>query len=108
MARLNWRDRALYDDVYGRRFDRWFGVGAGIGLIAVGVAVGIFDTSEAAMQITVIMTIAGTLALMAAWRAPLILSPFSLLFLGLISAFWRLTPGVRRLPTPDDEGDKHL
>ena len=102
MARLNWRQKALYDDAYGRRFDRWFGAGAGLGLLIAGLTMGVVGVSDGAILGTVIMTVAGLLILLAAWAAPVAISPLSLLFLGLAGAFFHLRPGLHRPGKPAD------
>jgi len=94
MARLSWRERALHDDEFGRRFDRWFGLGCGSGLLICGAAVAIRDGS-AATPAGVLLLIGAALVLLASWRFPQALTPFSLLFLSLFGILG-FGPGGRR------------
>ncbi len=94
MARLSWRERALHDDEFGRRFDCWFGIGCGIGLAVCSVALAVREGSATAPG-AILLLVFAALALLAAWRFPQALTPFSLLFLSIFGLFG-FGPGRRR------------
>lgn len=101
MRRLSWRLRALYDDEYGRRFDRWFGAGAGLGLLFLGLRPVIFGAAPGAAPIGLFSTFAAVYFLVGAIFWPRIITPFSLLCLALMGAAARLKPGVDRVADVD-------
>lgn len=96
MPMLSWRLRALYDDEFGKRIDRWFGfVVAGV-LLCIGLQPVIFGAGPHEPPIGVFTTLMAVYFLFAAMFKPGLVSPFSLPLIALIGTVFRLKPGVDR------------
>ncbi len=107
IPRMSWRQRALYDDAFGRLFDRWFGVGVGAGLLLWGLFPALAAPGAPIMQ-TLVLVVLGASILLAAWRAPILVSPASLLFLSIVGLVRRLFPPYgRRRPEADSPNEGH-
>ncbi|MGZ0188529.1 MAG: hypothetical protein ACKVH0_11095 [Alphaproteobacteria bacterium] len=104
MPRLSWRQRALYDDGFGQRFDRWFALGAGIGLLIVAFLPDILGIRESPIVGTLLAFLFGVYFLFAAWRAPNLVTPFSLAFLAVAGALFSFKLGRVR-PLDDNDHD---
>jgi hypothetical protein len=88
MPRLSWRQRALYDDGFGRKFDRWFAMGVGVGLLIVAIMPGMLSIWESSIAGTLLAILFGTYFLFAAWRVPNLVTPFSLAVLAAAGAIF--------------------
>lgn len=97
MWRLSWRFRALYDDDFGRRVDRWFGAGAAIGLLVIALKPVVFGEPP----IGIFSMVAGIYFLLGALFWLRMVTPFSLISIAFAGAFVRLTPGVDRAEDAD-------
>jgi hypothetical protein len=96
MRRLSWRLRALYDDEFGRRVDRWFGAGAAVGLLIIALKPVVLGAPPGAPPIGIFSMIAAIYFLLGAFFWPRMVTPFSLLCIAFAGAFVRLMPGVDR------------
>ena len=106
MRRLSWRLRALYDDEFGRRVDRWFGAGAAIGLLMIALKPVVFGAPPGDTPIGMFSMIAGIYFLLGALFWPRMVTPFSLICVAFAGAFVRLRPGVDRVVDAEiDEQD---
>lgn len=93
---LSWRLRALYDDKFGERIDRWFGFAIAAVLLFVGLKPVIFGAGPHEPPFGIFTTLMGAYFLFAALFKPGLVSPFSLPLLALAGAVFRLKPGVDR------------
>ncbi len=106
MRRLSWRLRALYDDEFGRRVDRWFGAGAAIGLLMIALKPVVFGAPPGDTPIGMFSMIAGIYFLLDALFWPRMVTPFSLICVAFAGAFVCLRPGVDRVVDAEiDEQD---
>jgi len=107
MRRLSWRLRALYDDEFGRRVDRWFGAGAAIGLLMIALKPVVFGAPPGDPPIGIFSMVAGIYFLLGAVFWPRMVTPFSLICVAFAGAFVRLRPGVDRVVDAElDEFDE--
>ena len=97
MRQLSWRPRALSDDEFGRRVDRWFGAGAAIGLSVIALKPVVFGAPPGEAPIGIFSSVAALYFLLGAVFWPRMVTPFSLLCIAFAGAFVRLTPGVDRV-----------